>query len=298
MRQLKTPNFWFEQAKKVFFVLFASVTNAIALNNFLIPANIYASGVNGISQLLASVMSDFAQLEISTGVFIILLNVPIAVIGWFKIGKSFTMYSFVTSLLVSVLSLALPVIPLTDDPIMNALFGGLLAGAGVGFALKYGFSTGGMDIISMVLAKTTGRSVGSLLFSINVLIILTAGYLYGWQYAMYTLLSIYVLTKVVDTIHTSHLKVTAMIVTLDPDTLIKSIHSKLIRGITVIPAKGGYSGSDRSILMIVITRYEMYDLEQAVKEADGTAFVNFMDTNKVLGEFWSSDQQKALKSKN
>ncbi|ALV20972.1 YitT family protein [Carnobacterium antarcticum] len=293
MIKLKTPNFWLEQAKKIFFVLFASITNAIALNNFLIPSSIYAPGVNGISQLLAHLTTEWFHLTVDTGIFILLINIPIALLGWFKIGKDFTLYSFLTSLMVSFFTIVLPISPLTTDPIMNALFGGVIGGAGIGFALKYGFSTGGIDIISMVLAKTTGRSVGSLLLAINCLIVIAAGFLNGWQYAMYTLLSIYVMTRVVDMVHTSHQKVTAMIVTNDPDALIKAIHAKLIRGITVIPATGGYTGIDRSVLMIVISNYEMYELEQAVKEADAAAFVNFMGTNKVLGEFLSSDQQKA-----
>ena len=292
MTQLKTPNFWIEQAKKIFFIFFAAITNAIALNNFLIPANIYASGINGIAQLLSGVLDNSSGILIDTGILILVFNIPIALLGWFKVGRNFTLYSFMTSILISFFTVLLPINPLTNDPMMNALFGGIISGTGIGFALKYGFSTGGMDIISMVLAKTTGRSIGTLTFALNLLIVSSAGVLYGWEYALYTLVSIYVMTKMIDTIHTSHQKITAMIVTNEPDALVKEIHGKLIRGITIIPAKGAYSKTDRSILMMVITRYEMYELEQAVREADASAFVNFMETNKVLGEFWSSDRQK------
>ncbi len=292
MTQLKTPNFWIEHAKKIFFIFFAAITNAIALNNFLIPANIYASGINGIAQLISGILDNSSGIIIDTGILILVFNVPIALLGWFKIGRNFTLYSFMTSILISFFTVLLPINSLTSDPMMNALFGGIISGTGIGFALKYGFSTGGMDIISMVLAKTTGRSIGTLTFAMNLLIVSSAGLLYGWEYALYTLVSIYVMTKMIDTIHTSHQKVTAMIVTNEPDALVKEIHGKLIRGITIIPAKGAYSKTDRSILMMVITRYEMYELEQAVREADASAFVNFMETNKVLGEFWSSDRQR------
>lgn len=292
MTKLKTPNFWIEHIKKIFFIFFAAITSAVALNNFLIPSNIYAAGINGTSQLLSDVLSNNSGILIDTGVLILVFNIPIAILGWFKVGRNFTLYSFLTSILISMFTVILPINPLSTDPMMNALFGGIISGAGIGFALKYGFSTGGMDIISMVLAKTTGRSIGTLTFAMNLLIVSSAGFLYGWEYALYTLVSIYVMTKMIDTIHTSHQKVTAMIVTNEPDALVKVIHEKLSRGITIIPAKGAYSGMDRSILMVVITRYEMYELEQAVREADASAFVNFMETNKVLGEFWSSDRQK------
>ena len=86
-----------------------------------------------------------------------------------------------------------------------------------------------------------------------------------------------------------------MIVTKHSDAMIKAINDKLIRGITVIPAKGGYTGDDSAVLMIVITRYELYDLEIAVKETDTSAFVNILQTNKLIGEFWDTDQQKRQK---
>lgn len=297
MKKLRAPIEWVEQTKIVFFIVFSAITNAVALNNFFIPAKVYASGMTGVAQLLSAVFGDFLNFKIEAGVLILLFNIPIAILGWQKIGKGFTLYSFISSFLISIFMLILPVKALTPDPIMSALFGGVLSGMGIGFALKYGFSTGGMDIISMVLAKTTGKSIGTLLMGLNMTIAVTAGFLYGWEFAFYTLLSIYVVTKVVDGIHTSQQKVTAMIVTQDPENLTASINSKLIRGITIMPATGGYSKTNRSVLMIVITRYEMYDLEQAVREADAAAFVNFIQTTKIIGEFWNSDQQKQWKQK-
>ncbi|MFS7002701.1 YitT family protein [Carnobacterium maltaromaticum] len=293
MAQLKTPSFYSELAKKIFFVFFAAITNAIALNNFLIPARVYGAGLNGVSQLLSSFLLDFSHIEISTGLLIMLFNIPIALLGWYKVGRDFTLFSFLTVALMSIFSMILPIQEVTNDPIMNAIVGGVISGVGVGLSLKYGFSTGGMDIVSMVLAKTTGRSIGTLMFGINFIVISLAGFAYGWEYALYTLLSIYVLTKVVDTIHTSHQKVTAMIVTQHSAEMTTAIKEKLIRGITLLPAKGGFSGADSSVLMVVVTRYELYDLEQAVKETDPFAFVNILQTNRVIGEFWDSDRQKS-----
>ena len=293
MAQLKTPSFYSELAKKIFFVFFAAITNAIALNNFLIPARVYGAGLNGVSQLLSSFLFDFSHIEISTGLLIMLFNIPIALLGWYKVGRDITLFSFLTVALMSIFSMILPIQEVTNDPIMNAIVGGVISGVGVGLSLKYGFSTGGMDIVSMVLAKTTGRSIGTLMFGINFIVISLAGFAYGWEYALYTLLSIYVLTKVVDTIHTSHQKVTAMIVTQHSAEMTTAIKEKLIRGITLLPAKGGFSGADSSVLMVVVTRYELYDLEQAVKETDPFAFVNILQTNRVIGEFWDSDRQKS-----
>lgn len=296
MKKLKSPTVWWEYIKITIVLFFSALTGAISFNFFFLPANVYASGLNGSAQLFTSVLAEFYSIQMETGAVILLLNIPIAILGWFKIGKTFTLLSFFSSFLVSFFMVELPVIQLTPDPIMNALFGGIISGAGVGFALKYGFSTGGMDIIAMVLQKTTGRTVGNLMLAMNAVIAITAGAIFGWEYSFYTIVSIFATTKMIDTIHTSHQKVTAMIVTSDPDPLVEAIHAQLVRGITIIPATGAYSKTNRSVLMVVISRYEVYSLEQAVKEADATAFVNFMQTNKVLGEFLSSDEQKKLKT--
>lgn len=292
VKKFKSPVVWWEYLKITIVLVFSAITGAVAFNFFFIPANVYASGLNGFAQLFTGISAEYFNIQMETGLIILLLNIPIAILGWFKIGKTFTLLSFMSSFLVSILMVFLPVIQLTPDPIMNALFGGVIGGAGVGFALKYGFSTGGMDIIAMVLAQTTGKTIGNLMMVMNAIIAITAGALFGWEYSFYTILSIFAFTKVVDAIHTSHQKVTAMIVTADPDTLVDAIHKQLVRGITVLPATGGYSKTNRAVLMVVISRYEIYSLEQAVKESDAAAFVNFMQTNSVLGEFLSSDQQK------
>lgn len=292
VKNFKSPVSWWESLKIMIVLVFSAITGAISFNFFFIPTNVYASGLNGFAQLFTGITSEYLNIQLETGLIILLLNIPIAILGWFKIGKTFTLLSFLSSFLVSILMVVLPVVQLTPDPIMSALFGGVIGGAGVGFALKYGFSTGGMDIIAMVLAKTTGRTIGNLMMVMNAIIAITAGATFGWEYSFYTILSIYAFTKVVDTIHTSHQKVTAMIVTTDPDTLVEAIHKELVRGVTVLPATGGYSKTNRAVLMIVVSRYEIYSLEQAVKEADAAAFVNFMQTNKVMGEFLNSEQQK------
>lgn len=295
MKNFKSPTVWWEYIKIGIVLFFSAITGAVAFNFFFLPANVYASGLNGFAQLFTSISSEFFNIQMQTGLVILLLNIPIAILGWFKIGKTFTVLSFLSSFLVSFFMVELPVIQLTPDPIMNALFGGIISGAGVGFALKYGFSTGGMDIIAMVLQKTTGKTIGNLMMAMNAIIAITAGIVFGWEYSFYTIVSIFATTKMIDTIHTSHQKITAMIVTTDPDPLVEAIQSQLLRGITIMPATGAYSKTKRSVLMIVISRYEVYSLEQAVKEADATAFVNLMQTNKVLGTFLNSDEQKKFK---
>lgn len=259
--------------------------NALSLNFFLIPANVYASGFTGIAQLVSSILGEFAPFNISTGILLLLLNIPVTILGWMKVGKSFTLYSFISVLLSSIFLEIIPVKEVSSDILLNAVFGGVIAALGVGLTLKWGASTGGMDIIAMVLSRMNDRPVGTYFFILNGIIIMTAGFVFGWENALYTLVALYVSTRLIDAIHTRHEKLTAMIVTKKSNELKKAIHDKLVRGITLLPAKGAFSGEQKEMLIIVVTRYELYDLEHIIKEVDPHAFTNIIETAGIFGFF-------------
>ncbi|MBT2689007.1 YitT family protein [Bacillus sp. ISL-47] len=271
---------WLE-TKKVFVVLIGAVLNAIAMNFFLIPANVYASGFTGVAQLLSSILGSFA----STGILLFILNIPVTILAWKKVGRSFTVYSFLSVFLMSFFLEVIPVIHVSKDILLNAVFGGVIAAVGVGMTLKWGASTGGMDIIAMVLSRMKDKPVGTYFFTLNAIIIVTAGFLYGWEKALYTLVTLYASTRVIDAIHTRHEKLTALIITKKSDEMKKAIHDKLVRGITTIPAKGAFTNESKEMMMIVITRYELYDLERIIKEVDPSAFTNIVQTASVYGFF-------------
>ncbi|WP_236698003.1 YitT family protein [Lactobacillus selangorensis] len=282
-----------DNLKKMIIVIVSGLLAAFALKFFLIPAHVFSSGISGVAQLVSALFSRLLKLHVDTGLLILLFNVPIGILGLIKIGPNFTAYSLLTAVVMSLFTMVMPAHALSTNPLMNAIVGGVLMGVAVGLALRYGFSTGGLDIIALILAKTTGRSVGALTFAINMLIILAAGVFFGWESALYTIISIYCMSYAIDHIHTSHQKVTAMIVTSHKEEVLAAIRSQVLRGITVIDSEGGYSGRPNATLMIVITRYELYDLTQAAIQADPKAFINILNTIDVVGEFLNSDQQAA-----
>ncbi|MGX1264971.1 uncharacterized membrane-anchored protein YitT (DUF2179 family) [Rossellomorea marisflavi] len=273
------------EAKKFLVVLVGAVLGAVAMNFFLIPANVYASGFTGMAQLLSSLLKEFTPFHLSTGILLFILNIPVTILGWMKVGRSFTIYSFVSVFLTSFFLEVIPVVELSPDILLNAVFGGVIAAVGVGLTLKYGASTGGMDIIAMILSRLKDRPVGTYFFIMNSIIIISAGFLYGWEKSLYTLVTLYVTTRVIDAIHTRHEKLTAMIVTKRTQELKDAIHGKLVRGITTVPAKGAFSGEDKEMLIIVISRYELYELEHTIKEVDPQAFTNIVQTTGVFGFF-------------
>ncbi|EIT84563.1 putative integral inner membrane protein [Fictibacillus macauensis ZFHKF-1] len=277
-----------QEAKKFIAIIVGAALNAAALNLFLIPAKVYASGFTGVAQLLASLLAHTA-VPVSTGILLFLLNVPVAIIGWLKVGKSFTIYSFFCVFMMTFFLEVIPVTEISHDILLNAVFGGVIAAVGVGITLKYGASTGGLDIIAMILSRKHNRPIGTYFLILNGLIIFAAGVLFGWEKALYTLVALYVTTRVIDSIHTRHEKLTAMIVTKKGKELKEVIHGNLVRGITIVPAKGAFSNEEKEMLIMVITRYELYDLENMIKEVDPEAFTNIVNTTGIFGFFRKDD---------
>lgn len=272
-----------EMAKKLIVFTFGSLLLAVGLNFFLIPANVFASGFTGIAQILASLT------PISTGIYLFILNIPVAIIGWLKIGKQFTIFSFLNVAMSTFFLEVLPIVSISEDILLNSVFGGVILATGAGVILKYGASTGGIDIIVLILAKYSDRPLGTYFFIINGFIVVTAGLILDWEKALYTLVTLYVTSRIIDAIHTRHVKLTAMIVTSKADEMQKAIHGKLTRGITRIPAKGGYSKEEKEMLMIVITRYELYNLRQIISAVDDRAFTNIVETTGIYGMFRKED---------
>ncbi|MCM3759836.1 YitT family protein [Alkalihalobacillus oceani] len=270
---------WMQEIQKLVIVTVGALFLAASLNFFLIPANVFASGFTGVAQLLASV------LPISTGILLFVLNIPVAIVGWLKIGKSFTLYSFINVALTTLFLELLPVYEFSPDILLNAVFGGVIAAIGAGITLKWGASSGGVDIIALILSRVSDRPVGIYFFVINGLIVITSGLLFNPEKALYTLVTLYVTSRVIDAIHTRHVKLTAMIVTTKAEELKKAIHDRLTRGLTRLPAKGGYMADDKEMLMIVITRYELYELKHVLQEVDPQAFTNIVETAGIFGLF-------------
>jgi len=281
---------FFIEAKRIIVVIFGSLLMAISLNFFLINANVYASGFSGAAQLVSSILFDQLGITISTGILLFIFNIPVFILGWFKVGRGFTIYSIISVVFTTIFMEVLPVLSLSNDIILNAVFGGVIAGVGVGISLKLGASTGGMDIVAMVLSRLQDKPIGTYFLLLNGIIIVLAGILYEPENALYTMVALYVTTSVIDMIHTRHEKVTAMIITHKAEDLQKAIHQKMVRGITIVPAKGAYSKEDKNMLYLVITRYELYDLEKIINEVDPQAFTNIVQTVGIFGFFRREDE--------
>src|SRR5690554_4311997 len=140
--------------KRIISVIIGALINAVALNFFFISADVYAGGFTGVAQLLSTVFSQFFDIDfISTGIWLLLLNIPVFLMGLFKVGKHFTLYSILSVGMSTFFLELIPVYSFSNDIMLNAVFGGVLAGFAVGITLKWGASTGGSDILAMILSR-------------------------------------------------------------------------------------------------------------------------------------------------
>jgi len=263
---------------------------SIAVNFFWTPGNIYSSGVTGVAQLINTLTGRYGPFQLSTSLMLFVLNVPLLILAWFKIGKQFTVFTFISVALASIMMNLLHPIPLTHDPLICAIFGGAINGLGTGLALRYGISTGGLDIIGLTLRKKTGTKMGTLNMAFNFLIVVAAGFVFGWPYALYSAIGLVVNALVMDMVYTRQQLLQILIVTGRPKSVTDSIQNHLRRGITIVhDVEGAYKHDEKALLITVISRYEMYELQEAMEESDDKAFVSVTEIKQVMGHFYEPE---------
>lgn len=272
--------------KRGIVIIFYAVLAGIGINMFLSPSNIFSGGITGFSQLLSSLGLDFFNINISIAAWVLILNLPLAILSWIKLGKKFTIYTIVAVALSSFFIKMVPEVNITDNQILAAVFGGVLTGAGVGLCLREGFSTGGTDIIVLVVQKLTGKSVGQVGLILNGAIVLSAGLVYGWEQSLYSLIAIFASTKVMDMFFIQQHKLTVNIYTKKGEEMVKNLLANNLRGVTVgKDFYGGYTKEKLSLVITVISKHELLFIKKAVEEVDKEAFVNVQPTVDVIGNF-------------
>jgi uncharacterized membrane-anchored protein YitT (DUF2179 family) len=264
---------------RILIVFLASILIAFAYNALLLPHKVLSSGISGIAMMVGLLT------PVNTGIVNLALNLPLLIIGFLKLGKRFMFYTIFSVAVTSVALLYIPIRPLVTDPILSSVFGGVLVGVGTGFIFRAEGSGGGFDIIAFLLTRKKEFPLGTLMFSLNAAVLLFAGFLFTWDAALYTLLSIYVTGKIIDTIHTIHVKLTLMIITNKGEEVKNKLLSNLVRGITVVDGEGAFTKEKRKVLFMIISRYELAKVKRLIKQADPHAFVNIMETVEVMGYF-------------
>ncbi len=265
-------------------MLAGSAVCGLAFTLFLIPHKIVPGGVSGAAMIL----NHLAGLPV--GLTTIVLNLPLFGLGVRVLGKLYGLKSFIgmllSSLAIDFFTYVVPTGQATDDPILACVFGGIVLGAGLGLVFRSGGSTGGTDILGMVLSRWTNLSTGSALLVIDVAIISVAGLAYAdFELALYGFLNVYVQVWIIDLVLEGVSYTRALLVISEHAKEVgQAITTKMGRGATVLSGTGAWTGSERPVVLVVMSKKEVPTARELVREVDPGAFVIITDVYEVLGE--------------
>lgn len=252
---------------------------ALALEIFLVPNNIIDGGIIGISIMI----SYITKVKLSILTFV--LNIPFLILGYKQLGKSFLIKAAYAMLVFSaLLEQFKPVPELTNDILLATVFGGLLLGIGVGFVIKFGACLDGTEVVAILINKKTSFSVGQVVMFLNFFIYSTSGLLFGWDRALYSILTYFITFKIIDMVSEGFEQAkAAMIITNHGEEIANSIYKHLGRTVTMLEGEGLISGK-KVVLYAVVTRIEIPELKRIVAADDYSAFVTITDVNEIVGK--------------
>jgi uncharacterized membrane-anchored protein YitT (DUF2179 family) len=257
-----------------------SVICAVAINGILVPKAFVSGGVTGLALVI-----HYLAPGISLGALYLLLNIPLFALGWKYVGRRFFLYSIVGTFLFS-LAVEWISIPISiQDKFLAALLAGIIMGVGLGVILRSASSSGGTDILSVMILMRFSISLGNTTLAFNSAVLIMTAILFSLESALYTLVFIYVTARVMDLVVTGlSQRKSVMIISKSKTELVRSILEKLDRGVTVIQAKGGYSDEPSDIIYTVIAFRELPRLKRLVTAVDPDAFLVVTETTEVMGQ--------------
>ena len=294
------------EVERLVAVILSTIVYGIGVSWFLEASVVplYTGGIPGLGQLVRDAFFVWFGIDFGPhflGVFIIVLNIPILLLGWFGVSHRFTIHSIISILLQAFILSWLPVINMglneRGDAFAAAVLGGLLIGIGGGAALRFGTSTGGLDIIAQYVSLRKGKSVGFISMIMNVAIAIAGGLIVGGKLgpsgeiisggviASYTVIRIIVTTILTDRMHTSYQFLSVDIITSVPQALVDEILHKVYRGVTLMRVEGAYSHHEKTLIYVVISSYELHALVGLVKSVDPNAFIVTRPVKNVFGNF-------------
>lgn len=263
----------------LFFITVGAVIAAFALEDFLVPFKILDGGVVGISMIISQLSG------LPLGVLTIVLNIPFMILGFKRLGMRFLIKAIYAMVIFSVfLGIFEDMNEVTDKEILVVAFGGVLLGIGVGLILRYGGCLDGTEIVAMFLSKNTEFSVGQIVLFFNIVIYGVAGMLFGLDRALYSLLTYFITSKVIDIVENGMEQgKSVMIITDHGKDIADKIYSQLGRTCTQMEGKGMVSNGKKTVLYCVITRVEVPAIKKIINDADVSAFMTISDVSEIVG---------------
>lgn len=279
------------EGKRTLVAVLGAVIYAAGTNLFIVPAGLYNSGVMGLCQVLRTLMLEYLQLPLDNvdiaGIIYYIINIPILIIGYKKLGKKFLLKTLIC---VTAMSGAMAVIPTTqivEDTMLACVIGGIVSGAGVGILLRMGSSGGGMDIVGVVLIKwKPDFSVGKINLMVNLVLYGACLFLFDVEIALYSIINAAVYSVAIDRLHAQNINVEVTVITkIHSQELEREVFSELGRGITKWNTIGAYTHEDSQILYIMMSKYEVHQLKNIIHKYDPQAFIVVNEGVRVEGNY-------------
>lgn len=261
-----------------------ALIQALAMRLFLIPGQLVSGGISGAAQII----THFVKFPI--GVMVLLGNIPLFILGWrFLGGRRFAMRTAfavtVFSVMTDLLVFFIPLEGMTQDNVLISIFGAVLLGVGLGLVYRGQGTSGGSDILGRILNHRLGISMSQAYLVTDTLVVLAGGFAFSWEKALYGMVVIYVSGLAAEMVSEgSGIFRTAIIISEKSEAVAHEVMDVLERGVTILSGTGGFTGVDRPVLYCVVTRAEVNQLKQLVKEIDPTAFMVIGVTHEALGE--------------
>ncbi len=279
MKRKLTRNYVLKLIVDFFGIAVGAVIAAFAIEEFLVPCTILDGGVVGISIMI----NNLTKFPLS--MLTVIFNIPFLIIGTRKMGKMFIVKSaFGMALFSLFLEVFAKMKDVTEDYLLAVCFGGVILGIGVGLVIRFGGCLDGTETVAILLNKKFKLPVGQTVLIFNIIIFIIAGCIFGFDRAMYSLLTYFITSKVLDIVE-SGLEQTkaAMIITNDSKEISEQIYRRLGRTVTIMEGEGLVSGK-KIVLYCVLTRFEIHELKDIIKNVDSSAFIAISDVSEIIGK--------------
>lgn len=275
-------------------IIIGAMLVGLAFNIFYLPARLAAGGVSGISTIL------YELFEFSPAFVQWAINIPLLVVGVIFIGKEFGLKTFVGTLFVPLVIWLTADLPLgVENPLLSAIYGGIVLGVGLGIVYRGNGSTGGTTLIAQILKKYTGLSSGFSQLFVDGFVVVTSAFVFDFELALYALMSIYVTSKVIDFVQLQTSPTKLILIITDKEEKIQAIiKNEMNRGLTKVKTVGGYSNAEKTMILCVVEQSEAIYFKKLLQEEEPESFVIFVNASEILGRGFSKAQFDREESKN
>ena len=275
-----------KDGKRIIVICLAAVLMAVNIKTFVRAGGLYPGGATGLTILIQRVFEIFFHITLPYTAINLLLNAIPIYIGFRYIGKKFTLYSCLMIVLTSVLTDIIPAYAITYDTLLISIFGGIINGLVISLCLLMNATTGGTDFISIYLSSRRGMDSWNLVLGLNVIILSMAGFLFGWEKALYSIIFQYASTQILHILYKRYQKQTLFIVTNKTKEICNAIFSISNHGATILDGEGSYEHQERHIVYSVVSEEECRKVIHAVREIDPASFINVIKTAELSGRFY------------